>query len=120
MPEHTLPVQILDTRPGIYEITNHARTAAWNNLGIQLKLNDVSLAGCNDCATVYQLWRQEKGNHATRRVLLAALRAIGQTAVADDYVDYLKKVSDIVKDNLHYFNQFMVIILCYMHAYKIY
>ena len=100
MPEHTLPKEILDTRPDIYEIKNHAETAKSNDLGIQLKLNDVSLAECNSCAAVYQLWLDEKGNHATRRVLLAALRDNRQAAVADKYVDYLKKVSDIVKDNL--------------------
>ena len=99
MSKHSLPDQILDAVPDIYELKNYARTSEWNDLGIQLKLNKTSLAERKSCAAVYQLWLDEKGRDATRRMLLAALRDIGQKAVADDYVDHLKtikKVSNIV------------------------
>ena len=104
MSEHSLPDQILDAVPDIYEVKNYARTAKWNDLGIQLKLNETSLAECKECPAMYQLWLDEKGRHATRRMLLAALRDIRQNKVADGYIDHLKTikmVSDIVKDNLH-------------------
>ena len=93
MSEHRLPVQILDTIPEISELTNHARTAKWDELGIQLKLDDVDRKQCNDCATLYQLWLDEKGRHATRRMLLAALRSIRQNAVADKYVAHLQTIT---------------------------
>ena len=123
MPEDTLSNQILDARPKIYELNTHARTAEWNKLGIQLKLDDVRLAGAKDSATVYQVWLQEKGRHATRRNLLAALRAIKLNAVADDYVAHLqtiKTVSDTDKDNL--WNIFQSIHGHYLvlHTYKIF
>ena len=76
------------------------RTPKWEELGIQQKLDDVDRKERKTCTAMYQLWLEEKGSHATRRVLLAALRDIRQNEVADNYVDYLKKVSDIVKDNL--------------------
>ena len=135
MPEHSLPDEILDDIPKIYELTNFARTPNWNELGIQLKLDDVNRIQCKDYAGIYQLWLDEKGRHATRRMLLAALRDIRQNAVADSYVAYLKTitmVSDIVKDNPHkiswkrhyydewLYQQFMVTSMSCMPAYKIY
>ena len=101
LPEHTLPAQILDTKPDIYELNNYVKTAKWDELGIQLKLDKMNRKECNSCAELYELWLEEKGRYAIRRMLLAALRAIKQNATADDYVDHLKTVSDIVKDNLH-------------------
>ena len=101
-PEYSLPDQILDDIPEISELTSHARTAKWLELGIQLKLDDVDLKQCNSCAALYQLWLEENGRHATRRMLLAALRAIRQNADADSYVDHLQTilmVSDVVKNN---------------------
>ena len=53
---------------------------------------------------MYELWLQEKGRYATRRMLLAALRAIRQNAIADSYVAHLQTiavVSDVVKYNPH-------------------
>ena len=132
MLEHTLTKEILDTRTNIYEIKTHAETTEWNVLGIHEKLNNIKRRQCKDCADLYELWLEEKGRHATRRNFIAALRAIGQNAVADEYVAHLletfKNVSDTVKENLlniffklhfkidGYFNQFIVTILGYMHA----
>ena len=104
MPEHSLPVQILDTIPEISELTNYARTAKWDELGIQLKLDDVDRKQCKGCAAMYDLWLQEKGRDATRKMLLAALRAIRLNAIANIYVAHLQTitvVSDVVKDNPH-------------------
>ena len=82
--------QLLDQQPSILEITSHARTAHWIELGVQLKLDNVSLAGCRDCTSMYQLWLMEKAKNATRRNLLTALRTIRQNNIAKHYDDYLK------------------------------
>ena len=82
--------QLLDQQPPIQEITTHARTEKWNELGIQLQLDSVNLAGCHSLASMYQLWIQEKADKATRRSLLDALRAIKQNDVARIYEYYLK------------------------------
>ena len=123
----------MDTKPDIHEINTYARTEKWNDLGIELKLNDQDRRGCKNCAELYDLWLEEKGRHATRRNFIAALRAIRLNKVADDYVAHLletfKNVSDTFKENLlniflklhfkidGYFNQFIVTILGYMHTY---
>ena len=72
----TLLNQLLDQQPTILEITTHARTEKWNELGTQLQLEGVNLAECHDLTSMYQLWIQEKADKATRRSLLDALRAI--------------------------------------------
>ena len=82
---------LLDQQPKLKEITEFARTAKWYQLGVQLELDDVDLAGCTDIARVYQLWIQQKAQDATRRNLLTALRAIKQNNVACQYEQYLKK-----------------------------
>ena len=82
--------QLLDQQPSILEITSHARTANWNELGVQLELDIVSLAGCRDCTSMFQLWIMEKAKNATRKNLLHALRAIRQNYTAKRYDDYLK------------------------------
>ena len=134
-PEHTLPDQILDAVPELYELNRYVRIRKWYDLGIELKLDNVDLAASKNHTDVYQLWLDEKSLQATRRNLIDALRAIGQNRVVDKYIAYLKTikmVSDVVKDNLlniflklhfkidSYFNQFVVTILCCMHVYKIY
>ena len=81
--------QLLDQQPPIQEITTHARTEKWNELGTQLQLDSVNLAECHSLASMYQLWIQEKADKATRRSLLDALRAIKQNNVARIYEDYL-------------------------------
>ena len=72
----TLLNQLLDQQPTILEITTHARTEKWKELGTQLQLDCVNLAECHDLTSMYQLWIQEKADKATRRSLLDALRAI--------------------------------------------
>ena len=86
----TLPDHLLNQQPTILELTTYAETAEWNKLGVKLGLNSVSLAGCHDYTSMYQLWIMEKGREATRRSLLNALRAIRQNNIADAYEDYLK------------------------------
>ena len=88
----TLPDQLLDQQPPILEITTHARTAEWNQLGVQLGLDGVRLNGCCDSTSMYQLWIMEKAENATRRNLITALRAIGQNNVVKEYKDHLKKI----------------------------
>ena len=91
MAEKSIPDNIMDGTPDIDELITHAKTAEWNGLGIKLGLNAVSLGGCNGYIKLYQLWLDEKGHGATRRVLINALRSINQNKVADDYVvKYLK------------------------------
>ena len=96
---------LLDEQPSILELTEHARTAQWNRLGVRLELDGVALAGCYDYVSMYQLWIMEKAENATRRNLITALRAIGQNNVAFKYENYLKsKVSDLLN------------VLCYFYA----
>ena len=86
----TLPDQLLDQQPSIQELITHARTAKWNQLGVQLQLDSVGLAECHDYTSMYQLWIMQKAKEATRRSLLAALRAISQNDIKSVYEDYLK------------------------------
>ena len=80
----------MDQQPGLKELITHARTAQWNLLGVQLELDSVSLAGCTDFTSTYQLWIQEKAEMATRRNLLSALRSIRENNVARKYENYLR------------------------------
>ena len=80
----------MDQQPSILELTTYARTAEWNQLGVQLQLDSVDLAGCHDCTSMYQLWIMQKAREATRRSLLVALKAIKQNDVERIYEDYLK------------------------------
>ena len=84
--------QLLDQQPPIQEITTHARTEKWNELGIQLQLDSVNLAECHTLTSMYQLWIQEKADKATRRSLLQALKTIELNDVARQYKDYLKTI----------------------------
>ena len=85
---------LLDQQPDLKELTTHARTAAWYQLGVELELDNVNLRGCTDLARMYELWIQQKAEMATRRNLLTALRSIRENNVARQYEDYLRtKVS---------------------------
>ena len=88
-----IPDWILDQQPPILEITTHARTAEWKQLGVQLELNDTDLAGCRDCTEMYRLWIMEKAENATRRKLISALRAIRQNNIVRNYECHLKTIS---------------------------
>ena len=96
MAENTLSDEILDDKPTPDELTTHARTADWNELGIKLGLDSVNLGGCHGYADMYQSWLKEKGDGATRRVLINALRDKLLNNVADDYVKYLKKLVSLL------------------------
>ena len=89
----TIPDSVLDQQPPILEITTQAKTAEWNQLGVQLELNDVTLAGSHDYTKMYQLWIMEKAENATQRKLISALRAIQQNNLAYKYEQHLKTVS---------------------------
>ena len=84
--------QLLDQQPPIKEITEHARTEKWNELGTQFQLDSVDLRKCDSLTSMYQLWIEEKADKATRRSLLDALRAIRLNNVAKMYEDHLKSM----------------------------
>ena len=95
--------ELLDQQPTIQEITTHARTEKWNELGTQLQLDSVNLAECQRLTSMYQLWIQEKADKATRRSLLDALRAIKQKCSKD-----LRRLSeDIGKLQYVYINVYI-------------
>ena len=81
---------LLDQQPRLKELTTHAKTAKWYQLGVELELDSVDLAGCTDLTSMYQLWIEEKAEMATRRNLLTALRSIKLNNVAWTYENYLK------------------------------
>ena len=103
--ESTLPDHILDQQPTIQELISHARIADWNELGVALKLDNETLAGCHNLTCMYQLWIQEKADKATRKSLLNTLRAIKQNNVASIYENHLKSmVSYILYINVYIIN----------------
>ena len=84
--------QLLDQQPSLKELASNAKTAKWYELGIQLELNGVDLAGCTDFTRMCQLWIEEKAEKATRRNLLNALEAIRQNNVVREYTEYLRQL----------------------------
>ena len=60
---------------------------------MQLRLNDVALAGCHDCTEMYQLWIIKKHENAIRKKLIFPLRAIQQNNLAHKDEYRLKTVS---------------------------
>ena len=42
----------------------------WKQLGVQLELSSVALAGCHDYSKMYQLWIMEKAEKTTRNKYL--------------------------------------------------
>ena len=81
---------LLDQQPGLKELTTHARTAEWYQLGVELELDIVDLDRCTDLASMYRLWIKEKAEMATRRNLLTALRSSRENNVAWQYESYLR------------------------------
>ena len=85
---------LLDQQPHLRELTTHARTAEWYQLGVELELDSVNLDRCTSLTSMYRLWIEEKAEMAIRKNLLIALRSIKQNNVARLYEDYLRtKVS---------------------------
>ena len=75
MAENNIPDHIMDGNPDILELTNHVKTAYWNELGIELKIDKVILAGCHTRAQMYQKWLSTKPKcETTRRILIGALK----------------------------------------------
>ena len=75
-------------------------------MGVKLELDTETLAECHDYTSMYQLWLQEKAENATRRNLIAALRAIRQNNVARNYEDYLKtNVSDLLNVLCYFYEE---------------
>ena len=91
----------MDQQPTIQELTKHASTADWNRLGVELKLDSVALARCNDYTSMYQLWLMEKAREATRRNLLNALHALKLGAIIQKYEDYRKKLVEAIYLVIH-------------------
>ena len=90
---YTSMEQILDDQPNMTELLKYVVVAQWFTLGSLLELNNAGLMACGgDLALVYNLWIQEKGKHATRKILLETLRspAMGLNNTADNYEDFLK------------------------------
>ena len=84
--------QLLDQQPSLKELASNAKTAKWYELGIQLELNGVDLAGCTDFTRMCQLWIEEKAEKASRRNFLNALEAIRQNNVVHEYKEYLRQL----------------------------
>ena len=85
--------QILDDQPTKTELLKYIKVAHWFTLGALLKLNIDRLEACDgDLTLVYDLWIEEKGKKATRRILLKTLRSkiMGLHNTADKYEDFLK------------------------------
>ena len=85
--------QILNDQPKMTELLKYVVVAQWFTLGSLLELNNARLMACGgDLALVYFLWIEEKGNKATRRILLETLRspAMGLNNTANNYEDFLK------------------------------
>ena len=81
---------IMDSNPDIKELTDHATTAKWKDLGIQLDIKGRILAECNTCTEMYLKWLAIKPKReTTRRNLIAALKKIDEIRLADDYMEHL-------------------------------
>ena len=84
----------LDRQTDLKELTKHARTAEWYQLGVELELDSEALRECTKLIRMYELWIQEKAEKATRNNLLRALRSIKENNIAWKYENYLRtKVS---------------------------
>ena len=94
---------LLDQQCELKELCNHARTAKWYELGIQLELSVVDLdiiqkdaAQSDKITAMYKLWINKKGRDATHQKLINALKSDydGETYVGQKYEEWLKtKVS---------------------------
>ena len=100
-PASTPPDYILDEVPPLDEIVEHAITDCCIELGTMLQLDIEDLSNVKTesslsrkISAVYQMWLDKKGNDATRRRLLVALRTkhVGQNRVADSYEEELIKM----------------------------
>ena len=90
--------EILDQTPSLSEVSEHARTAKWHELGVQLQMDSVDLDNIRSDSVVtdklssmYNLWLNKKAETATRKELLTALQTehVGQNRVAMQYKEYL-------------------------------
>ena len=86
----------------------HARTADWYQLDIQLQLDSVDLANIRKLPVENEklprmngIWLNKRGESAMRQELLTALRskAVAQNSTAFEYEKYLKEMVSLV--NLH-------------------
>ena len=96
---------LLNQAPSLSEVCEHARTAHWYQLGIQLQLDNVDLENIDrlpiesdKLSRMYNIWLNKKGESAKRQELLTALRtnAVGQNWTASIYENYLKKMVSLV------------------------
>ena len=99
---------LLNQAPSLSEVCEHAITANWYQLGIQLQLDSVDLANIRKLPDeneklprMYDIWLNKRGESATRQELLTALRskAVAQNSTAFEYENYLKEMVSLL--NLH-------------------
>ena len=95
---------LLNHSPSLSEVCEHAITADWYQLGIQLQLGSVDLEHIRRLTNeseklprMYEIWLN-KGDSPTRRKLLIALRsnAVAQNNTAFEYETYLKEMVSLV------------------------
>ena len=92
--------KVLDEQPSIKELCNHAKSAEWYKLGIQLELDIVDLdfiknelSESDKLTSMYKLWLNKQGRAATRRNLFNALESdyVGQKNIVEKYEEWLKE-----------------------------
>lgn len=92
---------LLNQAPSHSEVCEHAKTADWYQLGIQLQLDSVDLENIRRLPIeneklpgMYDIWLNKKGESPTRKKLLISLRskAVGNNRIASEYEDYLKEM----------------------------
>lgn len=92
--------QLLDEQPSLKELCNHAKSAEWYKLGIQLELDIVDLdiikkdpSELDKLTSMYKLWQNKQGRTATRKKLFNALESdyVGQKNTAEKYEKWLKE-----------------------------
>ena len=103
VPDYSLEF-LLNQAPSHSEVCEHAITADWYQLGIQLQLGSVDLEHIRRLTNeseklprMYEIWLN-KGDSPTRRKLLIALRsnAVAQNNTAFEYETYLKEMVSLV------------------------
>ena len=100
MAVESIPEFLLNQAPSLFEVCEHAKTADWYQLGIQLQLDSVDLENIRHLpetteklSRMYDIWLN-KGESPTRQKLLIALRseAVKNNRIALKYENYLKEM----------------------------
>ena len=101
---------LFDQQCELIELFNHAITAKWYELGIELELRGADLdiiqndpAKPNKIFAMYTLWINKKGRDATHQTLINALKSnnVGEINLAQEYKDWLEnKVSTCMNQGI--------------------